>query len=274
MAGPPRVDDTGAGAVASGMKRLVLLVALLTACPPPSRYALDRPGLDCSRATKVAHKTLITLGYTVTAMREPSVARSGYLDGTKPRPDGTVQSGRVVIECSSRGATLQPVEAGLVPGDYEFSRSFGYSFQSLVQRPDVETPWKASGLQVLVQALDPVEARLDLGAVATEGGAVPVRVTVRNATDRKVRLDGARLTLVREDGSSSEPLAAGALAAALARNAAGERVRAELFSSRPIGAQETRIGFLVYPPGRYREARVSIEDVETEESDGFVTAVE
>jgi hypothetical protein len=256
------------------MRRLVLLVALLSACPAPSKYAVDRPGLDCGRAAKVAHKTLTTLGYTVTAMREPSVARAGYLEGTKPLPDGTTHTGRVVIECSSRGATLQPVEAGLVPGDFEFSRSFGYSFQSLVQRPDVETPWKTSGLEVLVQAIDPFEARLDLGGVATEGNAVAVRVTVRNATDRKVRLDVARLTLVRQDGSSSGPLAAGALAAALARNAAGDRVRAELFPSTPITAHQTRVGFLVYPPGAYREARVSIEDVETEESEGFVTAVE
>jgi hypothetical protein len=39
------------------------------------------------------------------------------------------------------------------------------------------------------------------------------------------------------------------------------------------GARETRIGFLVYPPEVPRGACV-IEDVETEESDGFVTPVE
>ena len=33
-------------------------------------------------------------------------------------------------------------------------------------------------------------------------------------------------------------------------------------------------GYLVYPRAQYREARVSIEDVETEESEGFVTPVE
>jgi hypothetical protein len=51
-------------------------------------------------------------------------------------------------------------------------------------------------------------------------------------------------------------------------------VRTNLFSTAPIGARETRVGFLLYPPGLYREARVAIEDVETEESDGFITAVE
>ena len=38
-------------------------------------------------------------------------------------------------------------------------------------------------------------------------------------------------------------------------------------------AGETRTGFLVYPAGTYREAQVSIEDVETEETEGFATPV-
>ena len=215
----------------------------------------------------------MTLGYTVTELVEPSVERAGSVGGTKTNPDGTKQSGRVIIRCTATGVVLQPVESGLAP-EYEFSRAFGYSFKTLVQRPDVETPWKSTGLQVLVQALDPVEARLDLGAVATTGDAVPVRITVRNDTDRKVRLDGPRLSLVDAQGTSHEPLAGAALAAALANNEAGQRVRAELFGATPIAARQTRVGYLVYPPGRYREARVSIEDVETEEADGFVAPVE
>jgi hypothetical protein len=59
-----------------------------------------------------------------------------------------------------------------------------------------------------------------------------------------------------------------------AGNGAGDRVRAELFGPRPVAPRETRIGFLVYPAGAYREARVSIDDVETDETDGFVTPVE
>jgi hypothetical protein len=217
---------------------------------------------------------MVAMGYTITELKEPSIERAGVVAGTKTGADGSRQVGRVVIRCSPQGAVLQPVEDALVPSDYSFSRAFGYSFKSLVQRPDVETPWKSSGLQVLVQALDPYEARLDLGDVATVGEAVPVRVTVRNDTDRKVRLDGTRLSLVDAQGAAHEPLAGPALAAALATNAAAARVRAELFAPTPIAARETRIGFLVYPAGRYREARVSIEDVETEESDGFVTPVE
>ena len=257
------------------MRWLVLVLAVVSwGCPAPAKYAVDRPGLDCSRATRVAHKTMTALGYTITELYEPSVTRSGAIGGTKTMPDGTTKTGRVIITCSAQGAILRPVEGAVIPGDYEFSRAFGYSFNTLVQRPDVETPWKSSGLQVLVQTLDPFKARLDLGDVATVGDAVPVRVTVRNDTDRKVRLEASRLSLVDADGTSREPLAGGALAGALANNAAGQRVRSDLFGPKPIAARETRIGFLVFPPGKYKEARVSIEDVETEESDGFVTPVE
>jgi hypothetical protein len=255
------------------MRWVSILAAVLLGCPPPAQYAVDRPGLPCDRAARVARQTLVTLGYQITELSEPSVQQAGAVGGRKTMPDGSSRAGRVLIRCSAQGAVLQPVEEGFAPS-YEFSRAFGYSFKSLVQRPEVETPWKSTGLQVLVQALDPFEQRLDLGAVATVGDAVPVRVTVRNDTDRKVRLNVPRLSLVDTQGGSKEPLAAAALAGALAQNSAGERVRAELFAMTPIAARETRIGFVVFPAGSYREARVSIEDVETEESEGFLAPVE
>jgi len=51
-------------------------------------------------------------------------------------------------------------------------------------------------------------------------------------------------------------------------------VRAERLRPGRVAAHTTASGFLVYPPGVYREARISIEDVETGESEGFVTPVE
>jgi len=255
------------------MRRLVLALLFLCACPAPARYVVSRPGLPCDRATRVARKTFVAMGYTVTELVEASVARSGVVGGTKKAPDGTEKKGRVVIRCTAEGATLQPIEDQLVP-DYEFSRGFDYSFTTLVQRPDDETPWQNVGLQVLVQRVDVYEAKLDLGDAATVGGAVLVRATVRNNTDRPVRLDVPRLSLVDAGGATQTPLAGAALDAALAANAAGGRVRAELFGNQPIAARTTRVGYLVYPPGTYREARVSVEDVETDESEGFVTPVQ
>jgi hypothetical protein len=249
------------------------LLALLLGCPAPAMYTEVRPGLGCERATRVAYRTLDTLGYTITEVVVASPERAGVVAGTKTDADGSTRVGRVAITCDGRGATLRPIEDALVP-NYEFSRAFGYSFKTLVQRPDVEEPSAATGLQVLVHALTPQESTLDLGGVATTGGAVPVRVTVRNDTDRAVVFDPARLELVPASGEAASALAGQALRAALAPGPAGERVRGELLAARPVAAHTTTSGFLVFPPGVYREARVTIEDVETGEGEGFVTPVQ
>jgi hypothetical protein len=253
---------------------LLLVLAVLFGCPAPSRYAVERAGLGCDRATRVAYRTLTTMGYTVTNLVPASPAQRGVLTATKPSAEGgEATSVRVLVSCDGQGAVLQPVEEGLAP-NYDFSRGFGYSFTTLVQRPDVETPQAAVGLQVRVEALTPQEGLLDLGAVPTIGGAVLVRVTIRNETDRAVAVDPARIELVPADGASATALSGGALAAALAPGGAGERVRAEQLRKARIAPHTTATGFLVYPPGTYREARIGIEDVETEEAEGFVTPVE
>ena len=125
-----------------------------------------------------------------------------------------------------------------------------------------------------MHTLSPQEATLDLGGVAIAGGAVLVRVTVRNNTARAVSIDPSRIDLVPAGDTASGPLAGEALARALAPGAAGDRVRAERLRPGRVAAHTTASGFLVYPPGVYREARISIEDVETGESEGFVTPVE
>jgi len=246
-------------------------VLLLAGCPPPARYKEVRPGLSCERATRVAYRTLLTLGYTVTDVTVASVERTGGVTGTKTEPDGSTRTGRVVITCDGKGAILSPVEDSLFP-NYEFSRGFGYSFKVLVQRPDVEEPRAALGLQVLVHALTAQEATLDLGGVPTTG-PLAVRVTVHNNTDRAVSLDPSRLELVDVGGDATGPLTGPALQAALAPGPAADRVRAELLGARRVAPHTTLAGYLVFPAGSYREARVTIEDVETGEGEGFVTPV-
>jgi len=252
----------------------VAVAALLAAgCPTPAIYREVHPGLSCERATRVTYRTLVALGYAVTEVVPATPERAGVVSGTKPGPEGSTLNGRVVITCDAEGAVVKPVEDALVP-DYEFSRGFGYSFKELVKHPDVEEPRAGRGLEVLVHALSPQEATLDLGGVATLGGAVPVRVTVRNNTARAVSIDPARIDLAPAGASASGPLAGRELERALAPGAAGDRVRTRPLRAGRVAAHTTATGYLVYPPGAYREARVSIEDVETGESEGFVIPVE
>jgi hypothetical protein len=257
------------------MRRLpVLLFVAAVACAPPARYREVRPGLSCDRANKVTYRTMVQLGYAVTEVVPASATRAGVVRGTKRLPDGRTTGAHVVVACDAHGAVLQPVEDALMP-NYEFSRAFGYSFKTLVQRPDVEQPKAKVGLQVLVVAIPPQQAVLDLGGAATVGGAVPVRVTVRNNTDRAVDVDPWRIELVGDDdGTGTTALDGPALASALAPGAGGARVRAEPLTAGTVPPGRTVSGFLVFPPGDYREARITIEDVETGEGEGFVAPVQ
>jgi hypothetical protein len=255
------------------MRWLVLPLAVAVACFAPKRYAVDRPGLECERALRVARRTLDTLGYTITEMVEPKERVPGVIAGTRTLPNGQVTSGRVRIVCNAGGAELQPIEDSLVP-DYEFSRAFGYSFKTLVQRPDVETPMVESGVQVLVESLDVYEQRLDLGGEAVRAGNTLIRLTVRNGTDRPVALDAPGVTLVTAQGATSQPLVGGAATGALAAGAGGDRVGRELLARLEVPARSTAVRFAVYPGGPYGEARINVEDVETQERDGVVAPVQ
>ena len=255
------------------MRRLLLLLVALAACPAPRQYAVERPGLPCDRATRVARRTMLELGYTVTVLVPAAPDHPGGITGTKTLADGTTVTGRVRIHCDANGARLQPVEEALVP-TYDFSRAFDYSFKSLVEMPDFEAPRAARGLEVLVHVVRPDEALLDLGGVPVGPDAVLVRVTIRNNTERAVSVDPARLDLVPGDAPAAGPLAGAALAAAMTPGPAADRVRAERLMAQRVRPHTTVRGYLVYPRAQYREARVSIEDVETEESEGFVTPVE
>jgi len=245
----------------------------LAACPPPHQYAVARSGFTCDRATRVARRTLLEIGYTVTALVPATPDHAGEITGTKTLADGTSVTGRVRIHCDEGGARLQPVEEGLAP-TYEFSRAFDYSFKSLVDMPDYEVPRAARGLEVQVHVVRPDEALLDLGASPVGPDAVLVRVTIRNNTDRAVSIDPAHLDLVPRDAPAAAPLTGPALAAAMMPGPAAERVRAERLTAQRVRPHTTVKGYLVYPRAQYREAQVSIEDVETEESEGFVTPVE
>jgi hypothetical protein len=252
---------------------LLAVVALLAGCPAPTQYAIRRPDLDCTRATRVAYKTLFNMGYTITGMVEPSVRRPGTIQGAKTLDDGRTVQGSVRINCDFEGVTLQPVEGGVAP-NYEFSRAFGYSFKTMVQRPDVETPQVETGLQVLLQRIDATKARLDLSGPAIVGDATLIRITVRNGTDREVAVTGSRVTLTRADGSEGRPLTGAARDAAIAADGGGPQVRAELLDRLVVPGGRTEVRYLVYPPGPWKDAQVAVEDVETGETDGFFQRVE
>ena len=254
-------------------RTLVAVVLALAGCPAPTHYAVIRPGMRCERAVRLAYYTMVQLGYTVTELTEPVADTPGLLIGTKSGPDGQQMGGRVRIECRPDATIVQPVEDALVPSNYEFSRTFDYSFTTLAQQPEEADPHAKHGLEVSLRVLPPPEQQLDLDGVATAEGAVLARVVVRNSTDRAVRLDADDVELVRSDGNTVGPLGGAARAAALVAGPAADRVRAELLTKVTIGRGATVVRFALFPAARYREARFSITDVETGEADGIVAPV-
>jgi hypothetical protein len=253
--------------------RFAVALALLVGCPTPPQYKDVRPGLSCERATRVVHRTLVAMGYTITDIVPAQIGGAGHVTGVIKLPDGATRTGRANITCDAEGATVTPIEDSALP-NYEFSRGFTYAFRNVIQLPDEEKPRAASGLQVLVQAITPSQAVLDLGGVPNGPAAMPIRVTVRNDTDRPVAIDPARIDLVPGAGDATGPLAGSAFDAALAPGAAADRLRRERLTARKVPAHTTVRGYLLYPVAAYTEARVAIEDVETGEAEGFVAPVE
>jgi hypothetical protein len=250
-----------------------LAALLLVGCPTPTRYTIQRPAVVCSRGTGVAHRTMVELGYTVTEMVEASGPSPGFVVGKKTLADGQTAVGSVRITCSASGVTIQPIEDKFVP-NFEFSRAFGYSYKSLVQRPDVETPVVESGLQILVERVDRFQAGLDLGNNPVTGDAVLVRVTVRNGTDREVAINARDVELLGADGGSTLPLDKAAASAALSSDAAGAEVRRKLLDRKIIPGGKSEVVYLLYPKGTYRETLIAVEDVKTGETEGFQTRVQ
>jgi hypothetical protein len=251
---------------------LVLPLVLLAACPAPRRYAVEQPGLSCEQATRLAYDTMQQLGYTVTEAVPATLAAPGRVAGTKRRPDGSLDQGVVRIACGASGATLQPVEGDLVPR-YEFSRGFGYSSTALAKQPAPPAAARAGDLEVSVEAIDVPRATLDLGSWPLAAAQVLVRVTVRNGTDRAVVIEGERVLLLAADGSMVAPLAGQGLATSWGTAPSAAAVRTRLLAREKVAPRATVERYLVYPPGRYDEAQVALEDVETGEADGFQVPV-
>lgn len=230
--------------------------------------------MECSRATRVAHRTMVQLGYDVDELVEPTRSKAGRISGVKRGADGDAERASVRIECRDGGTRLQPIEGALVPSDWSFSRNFGYSFTTLAQRPDVEEPVRQVGLQVLLETLTPAAIQLDLGGPATTEEATLLRITVRNHTPRPVTLDAQRFALVASNGDPVTALDGDALARVMTAGAAAAEVRGRLLRTTNVSARQTVIRYLVFPADDYRDAHVAITDAETGETEGFVVQVQ
>jgi hypothetical protein len=251
---------------------LTAMLVVLAACPAPRRYAVEQPGMPCERATRFAYETMQQIGYTVSEAVGATHTNPGRVAGTKRRADGSLDRGEVRITCTASGVVFQPVEGDLVPS-FEFSRKFGYSATTLAKQPLEEPTVQSGRLEVSIDLMDVPRSTIDLGGwpLATED--VLIRVRIRNGADRTVVIQPSFIALLAASGEPVSALESGALQASLGTGAAADSVRARLLSRTRVEPGTKFERFLVFPPGQYGEAQVSLEDVETGESDGFEVPV-
>jgi len=270
---------------------------VLAACVPPVRqYEIRNERLTCEQANQYSYRTLQSMGFTITQF-EPAVAgQSGTLRGT--RDNRGTQKVTVRITCDGGNADIIASDDGAFLGQLEFKRGFFLAFSGTasqaaisesVARDEAQRPLeqkRTKGLQVLIEPVHGLGSKLDFDLDLAAGGVLPVRLTVVNASTRTYRLDPSDVALAQADGTRVRPLpvsvAAQRVADALRQKGSGseapapdatqiaQRFGAQLFTAKTVTSNQTIKGYLFFPLGDYTKGRVSVEDEETEESEGFV----
>jgi hypothetical protein len=276
-----------------------LVLATAAACTPPIRYFdLKRQPLTCEQANARTLRTLQEMGFTITAFEPAAAGRRGTLRGT--RQERGTQNITVVLTCGSQGVDVDASEDGKLLGQLEFKRAFYLGFTSVVQQAmaaevaaqtGAETPLqehKGGGLRVLIEPVRGLSSKLDFDLDLPAAGVLPVRITIDNATARTYRFDPADIVLIQKDGTRVRPLPVDAATRRIAdaerqRAAAtpetavahdsgeiAQRLQQRALEGSSVSAHQTAKGYLFYPLAPYVKARVSLEDKESEETEGFV----
>lgn len=272
------------------------LILLAVACTPPIRqFDLKHQTLTCEQANDSTYRTLQAMGFNITAFEPATVTRQGTLRGT--RDEHGAQNVTVVITCDGRTADVNASEDGKWLGQLEFKRGFYLSFTAMVtqaeitaaaNREEARRPLqqkKEKGLNVLLAPVRGLGAKLDFDLDLAAGGVLPVQITITNASTRTYSLDPDSIVLIRKEGTRVPPLPVADAAQRVADSARQKttpdapapdsaevtrRLEARLLSGRSVAANQTLKGYLFFPLADYVKGRVSLEDQESEETEGFV----
>jgi hypothetical protein len=269
---------------------LTIFLALAACTPPVRQFALKDQPLSCEQANRYALDSLTALGYTVSRFTPATPGGPGVLGGATN--DGA-KSATVTITCSGAGPTIEASEDGKLLGQIDFKRAFYLAFTgrmtqqgalAKVAQQQAALPLaerKQQGVEVLVTPMPGMEARLDFATDLTAAGVLPVRVVIHNRTEHRYRIDPLEIVLVRSDSERVRPLT---LAAVLERvkmapitdpsadniTALPRQLEAKQFTTTEMRRDSAAEGYLFYPLGTYRNARVLATEAESDETEGFV----
>jgi len=283
---------------AIGICGLVYVLSTALSCTPPVRqYALKDQKLTCARANDYSYRTLRSMGFAISAFEPAAVGHPGTIHGS--RQEWGVQNVTVTITCrSDSAADINASEDGRLLGQIDFKRGFYMAFTGVAAqtavteaaaREEAQRPLeqkKTKGLRVLLQPVAGQGAKLDFALDLAADGILPVRVTINNASVRSYSLDPDDVALIQRDGTRVHPLpidevvervavaerakSDGTAAALTDRADIAQRLRDRLLQTRAISPNQQLSGYLYFALGTYTKGRVTLEDQESEEAEGFV----
>jgi hypothetical protein len=273
----------------------VVLLAASCAFPVRQFELTDRP-FDCKQANRYAYFTLRSMGFSLHALEPATVDHPGAMRGFRKTETGT-ESATVTITCHKDGhADISASQDSVFLGQVEFKRGFYMSFTGVVSQEEGQAAAEQSeaarpfeekqrkGLQVWLRPVPGLGSKLDFNVDLDAGGVLPVLVTVNNVTPRTYRMDPNDIVLIATDGTRVPPLALADAAQRVATAAATQakhddapapstvtrELESHLFTAQSVPSKQRLSGYLYYPVAAYAKGRVVLEDVASEESEGFV----
>jgi len=277
---------------------LVYVLSTALSCTPPVRqYGLQNQRLTCAQANEYAFHTLQSMGFAVSAFDPAAVGHAGTIHGS--RQERGVENVTVTITCLSDGtANIDASVDSQLLGQVDLKRGFymaftGVAAQTAIRetaaREEAQRPLeqkKEKGLRVLLQPVAGQGAKLDFALDLAADGILPVRVTINNASSRSYSLDPDDVALIQRDGTRVRPLpidevvervvaaerakSDGAAATPTDNAAITQRLHDRLLQTRAVSANQQLSGYLYFPLATYTKGRVTLEDQESEEAEGFV----
>ena len=279
---------------------VLLGTVILSGCTSPIRqYGLTNLTMSCDEANRLTYETLTNLGFTVSAFTPAKMGQPGEAKGTREATQGLpAQKVTVSIDCHPAGTAVDAREDGKLLGQLEFRRSFYISFTAAqamearriemaekVAAGKAAPPPPSRTLQVLIEPVRGQAAKLDFEIDLAAAGVLPVRIHIRNPTDRGYDLTPGDIQVSGRDRTRVAPLPTAAAAARvvnaqLAGNGAPVTTMsagavAQLLDDKRLTA--TRVepgseveGYLYFPLGDYVRARVVLTEEGSDGTEGFV----
>lgn len=276
-----------------------LLLALAACVLPVRQFDLKNQQLTCEQANEYSYRTLQGMGFTITGFESAAAGRSGTIHGTREEQgQGGTQNVTLTVTCGGSAADIDASEDGKFLGQLEFKRGFYMAFtataaqaavSAAVAREQAERPLeqkKVKGLQVLLEPVRGLAAKLDFDLDLAAAGVLPVSVTINNFSTRTYNFDPADIVLAQKDGTRVHSMtvadAVQRVAEAQRQKAAGSeavppdsaditrRLQQRLLTGHSVFANQIVKGYLFYPLAPYVKGRVTLEDQESEEAEGFV----